>query len=165
LHHRFATDLDAKSSISQDPAKERRTGNTLRLASSRHFTPFLVSTDSFIGEEPKTVMRKLSDRLADKWRKPYSVVSGYVNARMSIAIVRATRRYLRGSRVPNSRMSNRRLQWEARQGSVYYVIRQKAHDDSISLVHYFFFLASRNSVLINQTPIQPMDTTGPDSSK
>jgi hypothetical protein len=57
----------------------------------RHFTPFLVSTDGLLGEEAKTVMRKISEKLADKWRKPYSEVSGYVNARMSIAIVRAPR--------------------------------------------------------------------------
>jgi hypothetical protein len=56
--------------------------------------------------------------LADKWEKPYAVVRGYVNARMSIAIagVRATHICLRGSRVPTSTMSTRRPQWEDKAG-------------------------------------------------
>jgi hypothetical protein len=49
--------------------------------------------------------------LAAKWEKPYSQVCGYVNARMSIAIVRVTHLYLRGSRIPTGRMS-RHPQWE-----------------------------------------------------
>ena len=39
---------------------------------------------------------KLSIRLAEKWEKPYSEVCGFVNAHMSIAIVRATHLCLRG---------------------------------------------------------------------
>jgi hypothetical protein len=54
--------------------------------------------------------------LADKWEKLYAVVRGYVNARMSIAIVRATRICLRGSRIPTSTMCNRRPQSEDKTG-------------------------------------------------
>jgi hypothetical protein len=54
------------------------------LKERRHFTPFVVSADGLTGEEAKFVMRKLSKELAEKWRKSYSEVSGYVNARMSI---------------------------------------------------------------------------------
>jgi hypothetical protein len=50
------------------------------------------------------------------WEKPYAVVRGYVNARMSITIVRAAHICLRGSRVPTSTMSNRRPQWEDKAG-------------------------------------------------
>jgi hypothetical protein len=51
----------------------------------------VVSTDGLIGKEAKTFLKKLSTLLAEKWEKPYSVVvCGYVNAQMSIAIVRAT---------------------------------------------------------------------------
>ena len=60
--------------------------------------------------------KKLSILLSDKWEKPYAVVRGYVNARMSIAIVRATHICLRGSRIPTSKMSNRRPQWEDKAG-------------------------------------------------
>jgi hypothetical protein len=52
----------------------------------------------------KTLLKKLSSLLAEKWEKPYSVVCGYVNAQMSIAVVRATHLCLRGSRIPTSQM-------------------------------------------------------------
>jgi hypothetical protein len=82
-----------------------------------HFTPFVVSSDGLIGKEAKTLLKKLSSLLADKWEKPYSVVCGYVNAQMSIAIVRATHLCLRGSRIPTSHMSSdRRPQWEDKAG-------------------------------------------------
>jgi hypothetical protein len=77
--------------------------------------PFVVSTgtDGLIGKEAQTMLKKLSARLAEKTGKSYSTVCGYVNARMSIAIVRAkTHLCLRGSRVPTSQMSGRRPQWE-----------------------------------------------------
>ena len=82
------------------------------LEQRRHFTPFVVSTDGLIGKEAKLPLKKLSALLAVKWGKPYSEVCGYVNARMSIAIVRASHLCLRGSRVPTSRMSNRRPLWD-----------------------------------------------------
>jgi hypothetical protein len=44
--------------------------------------------------------------LADKWEKSYAVVRGYVNARISIAIVRATHICLRGSRIQYSSSSS-----------------------------------------------------------
>ena len=76
----------------------------------------MVSTDGLIGKEAKTLLKKLSSLLADKWEKPYSVVCGYVNAQLSIAIVRATHHCLRGSRIPTSQMSDRRPQWEDKAG-------------------------------------------------
>jgi hypothetical protein len=82
----------------------------------RHFTPFVVSTDGLIGKEAKTFLKKLSSLLAEKWEKPYSVVCGYVNAQVSNAIVRATHRCLRGSRIPTSQMSHCRPQWEGKAG-------------------------------------------------
>jgi hypothetical protein len=38
----------------------------------------VVSTDALIGKEAKTLLKKLSSLLAEKWEKPYSVVCGYV---------------------------------------------------------------------------------------
>jgi hypothetical protein len=86
------------------------------LEQRRHFSPFVVSTDGLIGKEAKAVLQKLSSLLAKKWGKPYSEVCGYVNARMSIAIVRATQLCLRCSRIPTSRMSNRFPQWKDKAG-------------------------------------------------
>jgi hypothetical protein len=83
---------------------------------SRHFSPFVASTDGLLGKESRTLLKKLSALLAEKWEKPYSKICGYVNARMSIAMVRATHLCLRDSRIPTSQMSNRRPQWEDKAG-------------------------------------------------
>jgi hypothetical protein len=55
----------------------------------RHFTPSWSPAMAYglIGNEAKTLLKKLSSLLFEKWEKPYSVVCGYVNAQMSIAIV------------------------------------------------------------------------------
>jgi hypothetical protein len=57
-----------------------------------------------MGKEAKTLLKKLAAQLALalKSEKPYSEVCGFVNAQMSIVIVRATHRCLRGSRIPVS---------------------------------------------------------------
>jgi hypothetical protein len=52
-----------------------------------------VSQRKLLGEEAKILLKKLSAMLAEKWEKPHSEVCGYVDARMSIAIVRATLHY------------------------------------------------------------------------
>ncbi len=117
------TDTDARSNLSKDPHKvleaHEREKKKKYLAACRQqrrdFTPFVVSTDGLLGKEAKTLLRKLSALIAAKWDKPYSQVCGYVNARMSIAIVRATHLCLRGSRIPTGRMS-RRPQWEGAAG-------------------------------------------------
>jgi hypothetical protein len=119
------TDSDAKSNLSKDPAKvlesshekeKKRKYLASCIAQRRYFTPFVISTDGLLGKEAKCLLKKLPTAQADKWEKPHAVVSGYVNARMSIAIVRATHICLRGSRVPTSTMSNRRPQWEDKAG-------------------------------------------------
>jgi hypothetical protein len=86
------------------------------LEQRRHFSPFVVSTDGLLGKEAKILLRKLSAILAEKSEKPYSEVCGYANARMSIAIVRATHLCIRGSRIPTGKMCNRLPQWEDKAG-------------------------------------------------
>ena len=118
------TDTDAKSNRSKNPMKvlaqheheKKKKYLEPCLKQRRHFTPFVVSTDGLIGKEGKATLQRLSTRLAEKWGKAYSQVCGFVNARMSIAIVRATHLCLRGSRIPTSQMSNRRPQWEDQAG-------------------------------------------------
>jgi len=44
----------------------------------------------------------LAKLLAEEWEKPYSTVRGFINAQMSIALVRETNRCMRGSRIPAS---------------------------------------------------------------
>jgi hypothetical protein len=86
------------------------------LKQRRHFSPFVASTDNLLGKESRTLLKKLSALLAEKWEKPYSEICGYVNARMSIAMVRATHLCLQGSRTPTSQMINRQPQWENKAG-------------------------------------------------
>jgi hypothetical protein len=118
------TDVDAKSNRSKDldkvlAAHEREKKKKYLgacLEQRRHFSPFVVSTDGLLGKEAKILLRKLSAMLAAKWEKLYSEVCGYVNARMSIAIVRAIHLCIRGSRVPTGKMCNCLPQWEDKAG-------------------------------------------------
>ncbi len=117
-------DVDSKSQRSKDPHKvlealereKKKKYPEACLEQRRHFSPFVASTDGLLGKESRTLLKKLSALLAEKWEKPYSEICGYVNARMSIAMVRATHLCLRGSRIPTSQMSNRRPQWEDKAG-------------------------------------------------
>jgi len=67
----------------------------------------VASTDGMLGFEVRAFLKRLAKLLAKEWKKPYSVVMGFISARMSIALVRATNRCIRGSRTPVSNMSNR----------------------------------------------------------
>jgi hypothetical protein len=117
------TDTDAKAYCSRDPhkvlalqeCKKKKKYLTACLKQRRHFTHFVVSTDGLIGREAAELLKRLSLRLTDKWEQPYSVVHGFVNAWMSIAIVRASHLCLRGSRIPVSQISRRPL-WEDQAG-------------------------------------------------
>ena len=73
--------------------------------------PFVVSTDGLIGREAKSLLKQIALRLTAKWEQPYSVVRGFVNARINLAILGATNLCIRGSRVPASKMS-KRVQWQ-----------------------------------------------------
>ena len=42
------------------------------LTQRRHFTPFVVSCEGLLGKEADTFLKRLSKKLADKWRHPYS---------------------------------------------------------------------------------------------
>ena len=59
------------------------------------------------GFEARAFLKRLVKLLAEEWEKPYPTVRGFINARMSIALVRGTNRYIRGSRIPMSTRSNR----------------------------------------------------------
>jgi hypothetical protein len=105
------TDKDAKSYWSRDPHKILATQECEKkkkylqscLEQRNHFTPFVISTDGLIGREAGELLKRLSLRLADKWKRPYSVVRGFVSTRMGIAIVRATHLCLRDRESPSLR--------------------------------------------------------------
>jgi hypothetical protein len=104
----------------KDPSKVLEAAEILKqkkylqpcLDQHHHVTPFIVSVDGLIGKEAKMVLKVLASRTATKSGKTYSNVMGYMRARLSIAIVRATHVCLGGAIVPILRMSNRRPQWE-----------------------------------------------------
>jgi len=81
------------------------------LAQRCHFTPFIVSADGLLGREADAMVCKLAFTYAEKTDKPYSVVCGFMRNRISIAILRATHRCLRGSRIPSGCMSSPHPQW------------------------------------------------------
>ena len=112
------TDTDANAYKHQNPHDVLRKQETEKkkkylrpcLDQRRSFVPFVVSTDGLIGREAKNLLRQIALRLTAKWDQPYSVVKGFVNSRISLAILRATNLCIRGSRVPASKMS-KRVQW------------------------------------------------------
>ena len=110
------TNTAAKSYQHRDPEKVIQTQEKekkqkyLELASNS--TPFICSTDEMLGCEATTFAKRLSTKLASKWQCPYSQVCGYVNARLSIAIVRATHLCLRGSRIHVNHSSTKCPLWE-----------------------------------------------------
>jgi len=67
------------------------------------------------GFETRAFLKRLAKLLAEEWEKPYSTIRGIINARTSIALVRATNRYIRDSRIPASNMPNR-FRWEGGAG-------------------------------------------------
>ena len=87
----------------------------------RTFTPFVVSTDGLLGREAKNLLKRISLLLVEKWQKPYSVVAGIVRSRISIAIIRATNRCIRGSRI-SYRSISKQIQWEDGSGTGLYRI-------------------------------------------
>jgi hypothetical protein len=60
-----------------------------------------IHTHGLLGKESRTLLKKVSTLLAEKWEKPYSEICGYANAQMGMAMVRATHLCLRGLPYPN----------------------------------------------------------------
>jgi hypothetical protein len=114
------TDTDQPTHCKKDPAsvllsqeKEKKKKYLEPcLEQRRHFTPFVDSTDGLLGREASFFAKRLAQKLAIKWQRSYSQICGYVKARLSIAIVRATHLCLRGSRIPAHKMSNKFPLWE-----------------------------------------------------
>ena len=52
-----------------------------------HLLPLCVSVDGMLGYEDGFFVKRLSDFLASKWERPYSVVMGWVRAHLSFTIL------------------------------------------------------------------------------
>ena len=113
------TDTDARSYPKRDPKKVLQSQEKEKkkkyldqcLLQRQDFFPFVVSVDGLIGSKASNMLKQLSNCLADKWKKAYSVTCGIVCSHISIACVRASHQCLRGSRIPFRTMS-RQIQWE-----------------------------------------------------
>jgi hypothetical protein len=55
-----------------------------------HFAPFVCSVDGALGKEALGFLTRLAHKLVVKWHSSYSVVMGFVRARLSLSILRAT---------------------------------------------------------------------------
>ena len=111
--------IDAKSHSAKQPEKclqeEERDKKRMYLEACiqqrRHFYPFFASVDGLLSVEATATLKRIDSRLATKWQQPYLRTCGYVKSRISITLVRATHGCIRGSRVPEHRISMQLPQW------------------------------------------------------
>ena len=108
VHDMRVVKTDAKSHSGKTPEKylqevdrgKKRVYPEACLQKRRHFSPLVASVDGFLGVEAMATLKRISSCLATKWRQPYLRTYGYVNSKIAITLVRATHRFIRGSRVP-----------------------------------------------------------------
>ena len=62
------------------------------------FTPFIATCDAILDVEAEHYIKRSSSYLSEKWGKCYSVVIGWVRARIQVCILRSVSLCLRGSR-------------------------------------------------------------------
>ena len=60
------------------------------------FTPLCFSVEGLFGGEAKAFFKLLTERLASKWDKNYSVVLHWIRTRIAFALLRATDLCIRG---------------------------------------------------------------------
>ena len=63
------------------------------------FSPFVVTVDGALGPEAVLFLRRLAEKLSVRWERGYGEILGWIKARLSFAVIRATDLCLRGSRV------------------------------------------------------------------
>ena len=84
------------SSAEEDNKRKYCDAAEVRHAS---FTPLVVSVDGVLGWEAECFIKLLAEKIAIKWKKSYPEVAGWIRARLSFAILMATKLSLRGSRI------------------------------------------------------------------
>ena len=80
------------------------------LQQRRHFSPFVASVDGLLWVGAMATLKRIASFLATKWKHTYSKTCGYVKSRVTITLVRAPHRCIRGSQVPAHWISVRRPQ-------------------------------------------------------
>eukprot|EP00978_Attheya_sp_CCMP212_P019465 scaffold54527_cov24-Attheya_sp.AAC.2 len=113
-------DTDSNSYLSSTPEKVLRKKELEKkkkylqpcLDSRRDFTPCVLLVDGMLATEAKELNKRLAGKIANRWKTTYPKVCGWVNARISIATLRATHLCLRGSRVPIKHICSRWSNWD-----------------------------------------------------
>ena len=99
-------DTDAQSYRAQSPidvlsVAEREKKKKYQAACSDRqamFTPLCTSVDGLLGREANVFVKRIAERLSQKWDTNYSQVLGWIRNYLSFSILRATILCLRGSR-------------------------------------------------------------------
>ena len=84
--------------LSSAEEEKKRKYNSAAKARRASFTPFVVSTDGMLGREANFLLKRLAQSISIKWEKPLGQTTGWLRAKLSFAILRATNLCLRGSR-------------------------------------------------------------------
>jgi hypothetical protein len=100
-------DTDSPSYLSQDPMyvlrkkaiEKRKKHEEACKQNNKIFIPFVMSVDGCFDMEAKRCLKNIASRISEKWDAPFSVVANYVYSRVSVAMVKANNRSLRGSRI------------------------------------------------------------------
>ena len=108
--------IDHTQVVNRAEREKKRKYEEECLNQRKSFTPFVTTTDGFIGVEGEKVMKRLAGHLTRKWKKEYAPMMEYVRSRISMAMVRATHQCLRGSRVPVHLTSVTRPLWDDGRG-------------------------------------------------
>ena len=120
------TDTDCKTARGKEPLAVLKQHEKLKkdkynakcIARRRTFTPLVFSVDGMRGPECVAACKRLATLLALKWKKEYSEVCGYINSRLSIALIRSANRCLRTDRDPIWKQPNE--PWETGTGLALY---------------------------------------------
>ena len=113
VHNMRVVNTDATSQRTKDPERclqdaergKKQMYLDACLQQRRHFSPFVASVDGLLGVEATATLKRLASRQATKWKHHYLKTCGYVRSRIAITLVRATHCCIRGSRVPEHRIS------------------------------------------------------------
>ena len=76
----------------------RRHHDTDLIAARRHFSPFALTTDGFLGPAAVTVVRRIASKLSQRKGIAYSVLVARIRAGISFALTRAVFDNLFGER-------------------------------------------------------------------
>ena len=92
-------DADAPSYVSHSVAnvltmaeEEKKKRKYLKAAEARRgsFSPFVVTADGALGPEAVLFLCHLAEKLSAGWEKSYGEILGWIKARLSFAVIRAT---------------------------------------------------------------------------